>query len=79
MNGRGAVLFTKSNGFTVVSGGAADVWVDFIGSANLRAGGNQTYYVLVGNRGSVDSSSVTAWVGYPVFLTPMLQPGQGSR
>ena len=58
----GNVLLTKPAAFTVIQGGAPQLWVDVVGRAVLRAGFDQTYYLLVGNRGTLDSVSEPVWL-----------------
>ncbi len=64
-NGSNAEL---ANDFTVVQGGAPVIWVDTVGLPRLRAGAEQDYYLVVGNRGNVDSSLVRAWIAFPTYV-----------
>ncbi len=66
---KGNVLLTKDAAFAIVKGGAPDIWVDFVGLGKLRAGAQQTYYLVVGNRGNVDSGIVRAWVAFPNYVS----------
>jgi YVTN family beta-propeller protein len=74
--GQCAVVLTKLDGstrtvphlFTIEQGGTPQVWVDVIGWSFLRAGRSQTYFVIVGNRGNVDSSFGNVWVTLPSVL-----------
>lgn len=63
-----ASSITLSQGFTVEQGGAPDIWVDFVGLPRLRAGSQQTYYLVVGNRGTIDSDFANVWMGLPTVL-----------
>jgi hypothetical protein len=73
----GSVLGRLSRAFTVESGGAADLWVDVIGRDRIRVGGEQTYYVLLGNRGNIDSGPTSAWASFPADLTWRIGSGIG--
>lgn len=55
--------------FIIEQGGAADVWVDIVGWSKLRGGKPQTYYILYGNRGNVDTGYVTVWLNFPNFIS----------
>jgi hypothetical protein len=46
--------FVIPDGFTVENGGVPELWVDIVGPDTFRAGREQTFYVLYGNRGNVD-------------------------
>lgn len=48
-------------GFTVEAGGSARVWIDLVGRDAIRAGREQVFHVLIGNRGNVDA------IGYPMI------------
>jgi hypothetical protein len=60
---------TLAGGFTVEQGGAPQIWVDIIGRNQIRIGTAQTYYVVVGNRGNIDSSASRIWVAFPTGIT----------
>jgi len=51
--------------FTVEQGGAPEIWVDIIGRETIRIGRDQTYYVVYGNRGNIDTGDVPLWVELP--------------
>lgn len=55
--------------FTVEQGGAPDIWIDLIGRSFLRGGQDQTFYLVVGNRGTIDGTGITAWVSMPDFIS----------
>lgn len=48
-------------GFTIEPGGSALVWVDIVGRDATRAGREQVFHLVFGNRGNVDGR------GYPVI------------
>lgn len=62
--GQCSVVITQPDGstqtvpelFTIEQGGAPQVWVDIIGPEKMRIGREETYYIVVGNKGNVDSS-----------------------
>jgi hypothetical protein len=56
---------TLAGGFTVEQGGAPQISVDIIGRNQIRIGQAQTYYVLLDNKGNVDSSGEIVSVGVP--------------
>jgi len=62
-------IATAPKPFRIEQGGAADVWVDIIGFNQLRAGRVQTYYIVSGNRGTVDSLEGGLWVSLPNFIS----------
>lgn len=68
------------NDFTVVQGGAPIIWVDTVGLPRIRAGAEQSYYLVIGNRGNVDSALVRAWIAFPsyVFGNEFSQPPSAS-
>lgn len=45
---------TLLDGFTIEEGGAAQVWVDVVGRDTIRLGREQSFYIVYGNRGSID-------------------------
>jgi len=49
---------TLAGAFTVVEGGASQVWVDILGRGATRVGVLQTWLVVVGNRGTLDAADV---------------------
>ena len=59
---------TLSGAFTIEQSGAPDIWVDVVGRSSLRAGQQQTYYLLVGNRGNIDAVSSRVWVAVPSYI-----------
>jgi hypothetical protein len=52
-------------GFIIEPGGQALVWVDIVGRADIRAGREQVYHLLFGNRGNVDGLGYAAIGGIP--------------
>jgi len=81
--GVGSVVITNPDGttatlagaFTVEQGGAPQVWVDIVGRNTIRIGSPQTYYVLVGNSGNVDSAPGLVSLGVPASLQFTQQSG----
>jgi Beta-propeller repeat len=68
---------TQANGFTIQAGGVADVWVDIVGRNVLRAGVAQQYYLVVGNKGIIDSpTGTTATMTFPAYITYAAPEGQ---
>ncbi len=61
-SGSAAIL---AGGFTVVEGGAPNVYVDIIGRNDIRIGAPTTFYVVYGNSGNVDAVGVPIWVEVP--------------
>jgi hypothetical protein len=57
------------NAFTVVQGGAPDVWVDIVGFDKLRAGSAQQYFMVYGNRGTVDAQNTLISVNVPLPIS----------
>lgn len=57
---------TKSQGFTVQQGGAADIWMDLLGESKLHGGYAQQYYLVYGNRGNIDSDAELFAVAVPI-------------
>lgn len=55
--------------FTVEQGGAADIWIDIVGLPRIRAGFSQAYYVVVGNRGAIDSRHSRVWITFPNYIS----------
>lgn len=69
---------TVSSGFTVEQGRAAEVWVDVIGRSTIRAGTEETFAILYGNRGNVDTAGIPLMIqmsnGLTWRLTSALTP-----
>ena len=63
---------TLNSAFTVESGGEPHVWVDVIGRSQARRNVTTTYYVVVGNQGTVDAPGVGVKVTVPSGVT--IQP-----
>jgi len=61
--------------FLVEASGQADIWVDTVGRDRIRSGGEQTYYIVIGNRGNVDSGPVSAWLSFPQQIGWVSHPG----
>ena len=59
---------TNNNAFTVVQGGESQVWVDIVGSNLIRIGSAQTYYIMAGNSGNVDSAPGLVSVSFPTTI-----------
>src|SRR5262249_50995066 len=63
--------------FIIEQGGAPNVWVDIIGRNQMRIGREQTYYVVYGNSGNVDSDDpFTLFVSFPNFFSWNLDSSQ---
>ncbi len=55
-----------SKGFTIEEGRAAQLWVDIVGRGAIRAGREQTYWILYGNHGNIDEDEERVVVlGWP--------------
>ena len=63
-----------ASAFTVQQGGATDMSVEIIGFSRLGAGVGQHYYIVVSNRGNIDSEPGTVWMGFPNFLNFTFDP-----
>jgi hypothetical protein len=73
----GNVLLVKPGAFTVVQGGASNVWIDIVGFRNLRTGQPQAYFLQVGNSGTVDSpTGKTVTMLLPSYITYSAPQGQ---
>jgi hypothetical protein len=58
-----SVVGTVAAGVDLVAGGAPSVWVDVVGGPEIRAGMAQDYFLVVGNRGTADTTEpFTVWV-----------------
>ncbi|MGO8790136.1 MAG: choice-of-anchor D domain-containing protein [Terriglobia bacterium] len=61
---------TLSQAFTILEGGAPQIWVDVIGPPHMRINRQETFYVLYGNTGNVDAVGVPLWIaGIPTDAT----------
>jgi hypothetical protein len=49
---------TLAQGFTIEQGRAPEVWVDILGRGTIRAGREETFTIVVGNRGNTDAVGV---------------------
>ena len=49
---------SDAQAFTVEKGGSPNMWVDIVGLPNMRGGSSQSYYVVYGNRGTVDATGI---------------------
>src|SRR6185437_7055465 len=54
--------FTLTNGFTIESGRASEVWVDIVGFPVFRPGTRQSVHVLYGTTGNVDVPDAMLWI-----------------
>lgn len=68
-------LTMLAGGFTVEQGGAPNVYVDIIGRNEVRFGQPTTFYVVVGNSGTVDSSPGLLSLSVPLSLSFIQQSG----
>ena len=59
---------TLAGGFTVTPGRAADLWVDVVGSPNLRGGKSQRYQIVYGNRSPDAALGTLLWIAFPKYL-----------
>ena len=75
---------TLTGGFTVTPGRAVDLWVDVVGSPNLRGGKSQRYQIVYGNRSPDAALGTLLWIAFPKYLDykldfpltpPALPPG----
>ncbi len=64
-----------AGGFSVVSGGGPNLYVDVIGRAGIRGGQPQTYLIFYGNSGNVDASGVPINIMIPDYLQYSLPGG----
>ena len=56
--------------FTVGQGGSANVWLDLLGMHVMRGGLTETYLVIVGNSGNVQSDgAITVFLSFPDFFS----------
>jgi YVTN family beta-propeller protein len=69
----------RPDAFVVQQGGAPQVWVNIVGPSNVRIGGVQTYCVVYGNRGSIDSGPVVVSVSFPKTVSYSLGFGNTSN
>jgi hypothetical protein len=60
---------TSRAGFKVLEGGAPDLWVDLVGRSEIRAGLQQTYYLVAGNSGTIDATPSIGAASFPLYLT----------
>jgi SOS response associated peptidase (SRAP)/Beta-propeller repeat len=67
---------SSSQPFTVEAGGAADMWVDIVGMKNIRGGSPQSFYVVYGNRGTIDAKGIVVSIETPSVLAWALLNGQ---
>jgi streptogramin lyase len=51
--------------FTIEQGGAPQVWVDIIGNDKIRIGREQSYYIVYGNSGNIDSGATRFALAVP--------------
>jgi len=62
-------ISTLSQGFTVATAGAPDIWLDLLGLPGLRESQPQFYYLVYGNRGNIDSPTLRLWISFYSFLS----------
>jgi hypothetical protein len=60
---------TSLSKFTVVSGGATQLWSNIVGRSTIRSGTPTTFYVTYGNSGNVDAYFTTLWLTFPAGFT----------
>jgi len=71
---------TLNGGFTVEQGGAAQLWTQVVGRPVFRSGGGQqSFYITYGNRGSIDSGPATMSISFPNSLSFSLGFGNTSN
>jgi hypothetical protein len=66
---------TLTGAFTIDQNGAAQIWVNTIGSSQIRFARETTYYISYGNNGNVDAYLTPIWVRFPNYLTWRLPGG----
>ena len=67
---------TLPGGFLVEAGGEADLFADLIGRTQILRGRDTTFYIVFGNRGSVDaygSNVILAGIPSDAVVTPLFQ------
>jgi hypothetical protein len=62
-------VLTLVGGFVIEQGGISELWVDIVGRAVIRAGREQKYLLVIGNRGKVDADFGNFWISFPSVLT----------
>lgn len=67
---------SSAQSFTIVAGGAPNMWIDIVGPIRARAGTSQSYFIVYGNVGTIDSGSTIVWIQVPTALTWVLPSGQ---
>jgi hypothetical protein len=61
---------TLPQGFTIEEGRSAQLWVNIVGRGAIRAGRQQTFYIVYGNSGNTDALVVPLWIaGIPTNAT----------
>jgi len=56
---------TRNSAFSIEAGGEAKIWHDVLGRQVARPFADQTTYVIVGNKGNIDSAPTRVWVAFP--------------
>lgn len=57
-----------ANAFTILEGGAPELWTDVVGRQAVRIGRDQDFWVYVGNRGEVDLYDCLLFVSVPTSV-----------
>jgi hypothetical protein len=66
----GGDIVTLQQALDVIAGGAPGLWADIVGFSSIRPEQPQTYYLMYGNHGTVDSQQpFTLWVTFPSSLS----------
>jgi hypothetical protein len=58
--------------FTVEQGGEAKLWVEIVGQYQMRVGREETYSIVYGNSGNVDSPQATILISVPSSVRAVL-------
>ena len=69
---------TLSAAFAVVQGGSPQLWAQLFGSAGIRVGTAQAYYIGYGNLGTTDALGTRLMVYIPTSVAPNLTLGNAN-
>jgi len=68
-NPNGGSSLSESNAFTVESGGQPKIWISVAGRQEIRVGTPTTFYVTVGNSGTVNAYEIPVSIAFPGTVT----------
>jgi len=68
-NPNGGSSLSESNAFTVESGGQPNIWISVAGRQEIRVGTPTTFYVTVGNSGTVNAYEIPVSIAFPGMVT----------